>query len=224
MTYPEIIDIVLRTFQVALVAILAITVPGIALGFALARHSFRGKSLIETLVALPMVLPPVAVGLLLLLTFSQTTPVGAFIQNTLGWQIVYTWKAAAIAAAVVSFPLLVRSSQQAFHGVPLRLEHVARSLGSHGPRLFFTITLPLARQGVIYGLLLAFCRALGEFGATTMVAGNIPGKTETLALGTYSSVMNNRDREAFVLMGISMVIAFAAMYLAERYVKKTVRQ
>ncbi len=219
MTVAEIISIVLRTFQVSLVATLGIAVPGIALGFALARWEFKGKSLVETLVALPLVLPPVAVGLLLLLLLSQNTLAGAFITSRLGWQIVYTWKAAAIAAAIVSFPLLVRASQQAFSHVPRRLEQVARSLGSSNLRLFFTVTLPLARQGVSYGLLLAFCRGLGEFGATTMVAGNIPGQTETLALGIYSNVMNNRDSDAFVLMAVSMAIALGAMYLSERYVK-----
>lgn len=224
MTYIEILDIVLRTFQVALAAIFAIAIPGIILGFILARWNFRGKSLVETLVALPMVLPPVAVGLLLLFLLSQNTPTGSFLSDQLGWQIIYTWKAAAIASALVAFPLLVRSCQQAFTSVPYRLEQVASSLGSNRLRLFLTVSLPLARQGIVYGLLLAFCRALGEFGATTMVAGNIRGKTETLALGIYSNVMNGRDRDAFILMGISLAIAFVAMYLSEGYVKRAAQR
>ncbi|MDP2718882.1 MAG: molybdate ABC transporter permease subunit [Dehalococcoidia bacterium] len=224
MNYMEILDIVIRTFQVAITGVLVIAGPGIFLGYLLARWNFRGKSLVETLVALPMVLPPVAVGLLLLFLFSRNRPFGDFLTEKLGWQIVYTWVAAAIAAAVVSFPLLVRACQQAFSDVPQRLEQVAESLGSGRVRRFFTVSFPLARQGVIYGLLLAFCRALGEFGATTMIAGNIPGKTQTLALGIYSSVINNRDREAFVLMIISVVIAFAAMYFSEGYVKKAVKK
>ncbi len=224
MTYIEILDIVARTFQVAIAGILVIIVPGVLLGFILARWSFKGKSLVETLVALPMVLPPVAVGLLLLFVFSRNKPIGGFLMDEMGWQVVYTWKAAAIAAAVVAFPLLVRSCQQAFSEVPRRLEQVAESLGSGKVRLFFTVSLPLARQGIIYGLLLAFCRALGEFGATTMIAGNIPGKTETLALGIYSNVMTGRDADAVALMGISVVIAFVAMFLSEKYIKKTVKR
>ncbi|MBI4334765.1 MAG: molybdate ABC transporter permease subunit [Chloroflexi bacterium] len=222
MTSADILDIVLRTFQVAFAAVLGIAVPGILLGFILARWNFRGKSFVETVVALPMVLPPVAVGLLLLLLLSQNGITGDFIANRLGWQVIYTWKAAAIASAVVAFPLLVRSCQQAFASVPQRLEQVAESLGSDRPRLFFRVSLPLARQGITYGFLLAFCRALGEFGATTMIAGNIPGKTETLALGIYSNVMNSRDRDAFILMAISVAIAFVAMYLSESYVKRVI--
>lgn len=208
------------TLRVATVATLAILVPGVALGWVLARHRFRGRSVVQTLVALPMVLPPVAVGLLLLLVLSRRFAFGQALETLLGGPVLLTWWAAALAAAVMSFPLLVRSAEQAFLGVPPRLEQVARTLGASRRRVFFAVTLPLAARGLLYGVVFAFARALGEFGATTIVAGNIPGRTETLALGMYARIESFRDGEALVLAGVSTALAFGITLAAEAWLRR----
>jgi molybdate transport system permease protein len=203
------------TIAVGLLSTLLILPPGILLGWLLARRTWRGKALVETVVALPLVIPPVATGLILLKLFGRRGPLGSFFEQTLGIEIVFTWKAVVLATAVMSFPLLVRTVRVAFEEVPVRLEQVARTLGSGPWRVAFTITLPLARRGVLAGTVLAFARALGEFGATIMVAGFIPGKTETLALGIYHSVQLGRDDAALVLLTVSIAIAFAALAISE---------
>jgi molybdate transport system permease protein len=204
--------ILARTLLVGSVAVAAILVPGVALGYLLARGRFPGRSLLESLTALPMVLPPVAVGLVLLLVLGRGGPL-AFLD------VLFTWQAAAIASAVISFPLLVRAAEQAFHEVPVRLEQVARSLGASRWRTFVEVTLPLARRGIAYGTLLAFARALGEFGATTLVAGNIPGRTQTLSLGIYAEIQRGHDGGALTLAAMSAVIAVAATWIGELYLK-----
>lgn len=208
------------TLGVALVATLAILPPGVALAWLLARRDWPGKSLVETLVALPLVIPPVATGLVLLELLGRRGALGGWLAHTFGWDIVFTWRAVAIATAVMSFPLLVRTARVAFEGVDPRLEQVARTLGAGPWRVLATITLPLAARGLAAGMVLAFARALGEFGATAMVAGFIPGQTVTLALAIYQDVQLGRDREAFVLLAISVVIAFAAVWLSERFVRR----
>lgn len=197
-----------RTLGVGITAVAAILVPGVAVGYGLARTRFPGHSLVESLTALPMVLPPVAVGLLLLLLLGRGGPLSFL-------DVLFTWEAAAIASAVIAFPLLVRAAEQAFHEVPTRLEQVARSLGASRWRTFFRVTLPLARRGLAYGALLAFARALGEFGATTLVAGNIPGRTQTLALGIYAEIQRGHDRGALILAAMSAAIAVAATWAGE---------
>lgn len=203
------------TVWVALASTLFILPPGVALAWLLARKQWRGKALVETLIALPLVIPPVATGLILLKLFGRRGLLGSFIEQSLGVEIVFTWRAVVIATAVMSFPLLVRTARVAFEEVPLRLEQVARTLGSGRLRTFFTLSLPLARRGLLAGAVLAFARALGEFGATMMVAGYIPGETGTLALGIYHLVQLGQDDAALVLLAISMVIAFAAVALSE---------
>jgi molybdate transport system permease protein len=173
---------------------------------------------VQALVALPMVVPPVAVGLALLLLLSPRGPLAA-LWSVLGVELVFTWWAAALAAAVVGFPLLVRACEQAFAQVDPRYERVARSLGLARVEAFLRVTLPLARRGVLYGTLLAFTRALGEFGATTLVAGIIPGRTETLALGIYSRVQLGDDAGALWLCAASFAIALAAMLVAEGWLR-----
>ncbi len=193
---------------------------GVALAWLLARRDWPGKSVIETLVALPLVVPPVATGLLLLKLFGRRGPLGSFLENTLGWEIVFTWRAVLLATALMSFPLLVRTARVAFEGVSPRLEQVARTLGASDWRVFATISLPLAARGLIAGTVLAFARALGEFGATIMVAGYIPGKTATLSLSIYHLVQLGRDREAFGLLAISLVLAFGAVWLSEWFLRR----
>ncbi len=193
---------------------------GVALGWLLARREWWGKSIVETLVALPLVIPPVATGLILLKLLGRRGPIGGWLESTFGWEIVFTWRGVVVATAVMSFPLLVRTARVAFEGVSPRLEQVARTLGAGPWRVFARITLPLAARGLIAGVLLSFARALGEFGATIMVAGFIPGQTATLALSIYHSVQLGRDHEALALLAVSVTIAFAAVWASEWFLRR----
>lgn len=219
MTFDETTAIAALTLRVGAVATAVILPPAVALGYRLARREFRGKSTLQAVIALPMVLPPVAVGLGLLLLLGRRGPLGP-LWSLLGVEIVFTWWAAVLAAAVVGFPLLVRACEQSFAEIDPRFEEVSRSLGLGKLRTFFRVTLPLARRGVLYGTLLAFSRALGEFGATTLVAGILPGRTETLALGIYSRVQLGDDAGALVLCGASFAIALTAMLVAEGWLRE----
>ena len=216
---PEILQITIFTLGVAILSTLLILPPGVALGWLLARRHWPGKSVVETLVALPLVIPPVATGLILLKLFGRRGPLGVLCSKVFGTEIVFTWKAVVLATAVMSLPLLVRAARVAFEEVPARLEDVARTLGAGPWRVFFAVSLPLARRGLLAGTVLAFARALGEFGATVMIAGMIPGETITLALGIYHDVQLGHDAAAFVLLGISVVLAFGAVTLSERLLR-----
>ncbi len=208
------------TLGVAALSTLLILPVGIALAWLLARREWRGKSVVETLVALPLVMPPVATGLILLKLLSRRGLVGDWLERSFGWEIVFTWRGVVIATAVMSFPLLVRTARVAFENVNPRLEQVARTLGAGPWRVFASITLPLARRGLVAGALLAFARALGEFGATIMVAGYIPGQTATLSLSIYHLVQLGRDAEAFGLLAVSVAIAFAAVWASEWFLRR----
>lgn len=188
---------------------------GLALAWALARHDWPGKSLVETFVSLPLVMPPVATGLILLQLFGRRGAIGGFLHDKLNFDVVFTWRAVLLALAVMSLPLLVRSARVAFEGVNPRLEQIARTLGAGNWRVFFTITVPLAARGIMAGLVLAFARALGEFGATIMIAGNIPGKTSTLSLAIFQNVQLGQDGAAFRLLAVSVVLAFLAVWWSE---------
>jgi len=193
---------------------------GLALAWALARRNWPGKSLVETLVSLPLVLPPVAMGLILLKLFGRRGPIGAFLHDRLDFDVIFTWHAVLLALGVMSFPLLVRSARVAFEEVNPRLEQIARTLGASRWRVFFSITVPLAGRGIVAGMVLAFARALGEFGATIMVAGNIPGKTSTLSLAIFQDVQLGEDSHAFRLLGVSVVLAFAAVWISELLLRR----
>jgi molybdate transport system permease protein len=219
MSFAEIASIVLLTLRVGVAATIANLIPGIGIGYLLARRKIPGRAFLETFLAMPLVLPPVAVGYLLLVLLSRRGVLGGFLEG-IGIPIVFTWHAAAIAAAVMAFPLLVRSAQQAFTEVPVRLEQVARTLGAGRWRCFWRVSLPLARRGIAYGILLAFLRALGEFGATNLVAGNIPGKTQTVALGIYDAVQTSRDQDAMALALVSIVLSLLAVFLGERFLRR----
>jgi molybdate transport system permease protein len=188
---------------------------GMALAWLLARKDWPGKIFVETLVTLPLVMPPVATGLILLKLFGRRGPVGAFLENQLGVEIVFTWKAVLIALAVMSFPLLVRTMRVGFEQVPARFEQVARTLGASPPRVFFEITLPLAARGIAAGTILGFARCLGEFGATIMVAGAIPGVTETLSVSIFQHIQLGQDAPAFRLLALSIAFSFAALWGGE---------
>lgn len=213
-------QIILFTVAVSALSTALILPLGVPLAWLLARKDWRGKSILETLVALPLVLPPVATGLILLKLLGRRGPIGSFFEDNLGIQIVFTWKAVVIACAVMSFPLLVRAARIAFEEVNPRLEHVALTLGAPPLRAWFTVTLPLAAKGILAGAVLAFARALGEFGATILVAGNIPGKTSTLSLSIYSEIQLGRDGEAFILVAVSAALAFIAVFFSEFLLRK----
>jgi molybdate transport system permease protein len=204
------------SLRMALASLLLVLPPGLALAWWLARKDWRGKALVETLVTLPLVLPPVVTGLVLLQLFGRRGPVGSWLHNTFNCDVVFTWRAVVIALAAMSLPLFVRAARTAFEEVDVKFEQLARTLGAGEWRVFFTITLPLARRGVLAGTLLAFARALGEFGATIMVAGNIPGRTTTLPVAIYQAVENGEDAHAWTLAGVSAVIAFAAVFISEK--------
>jgi molybdate transport system permease protein len=214
----ELAEITGLTLRVAVVATAAILIPGVATGLLLARRRFRGKAVAQAVIALPMVLPPVAVGLALLLLLGRRGPLGP-LWSALGIEVVFTWWAAAIAAGVVGFPLLARACEQAFAAVDPGYERLARTLGLSPLRAFLRVTLPLASRGVIYGALLAFTRALGEFGATALVAGILPGRTETLALGIYARVQLGEDGAALALCAVSFAIALVSMLVAEQWLR-----
>jgi molybdate transport system permease protein len=207
--------VVLFTLGVAALSTLVILPPGIAVALALARYRGPGRSLLETVLSLPLVLPPTAVGILLLELLGRRRPLGAWLAAH-GVEVVFTWKAVLLATAVMSFPLLVRQARTAFEEVDPRLPALARTLGCGPIGAFFRVTLPLARRGVLSGTVLAFSRALGEFGATVMIAGNIPGKTRTLALAIFHESQVGRDDRALALVGVTVVLAFAALWTAER--------
>jgi molybdate transport system permease protein len=196
---------------------------GVLTAWLLARHDWPGKSLVETIVTLPLVMPPVATGLILLKILGRNGVVGKFFFQRLHMDIAFTWRAVLAALAVMSFPLLVRSTRVAIEQVNPRFEQIARTLGAGEWRVFFSITAPLAMRGIIGGTILAFARALGEFGATIMVAGNIPGRTATLSLSTYEAVQLGDDSTAFRLLGISVALAFGAVWTSEWFLRKAPR-
>jgi molybdate transport system permease protein len=208
-------QIVWFTAWVSGLSTLAILPFGLALAWALARREWPGKSLVETLASLPLVMPPVATGLILLKLLGRRGAIGGFLHDRFDFDLIFTWRAVLLALGVMSFPLLVRSARVAFEEVNPRLEQIARTLGASPWRVFFTITVPLAARGIIAGMILAFARALGEFGATIMVAGNIPGKTATLSLTIFQDVQLGQDTHAFRLLGVSVGLAFAAVWGSE---------
>lgn len=215
--------LVLFTVAVATVATLLILAPGVAVAYALARWEGPGRGVVETVLALPMVLPPTAVGLVLLELLAVNGPLGRVLD---GWgvEVVFTPKAVVLASAVMAFPLLVRSARTGFEEVDPRLVAVARTLGDSRVRAFFRVTLPLAWRGVLVGALLAFSRALGEFGATVLVAGNIPGRTQTLSLAIFHRTQLGEDAEALRLAGIAALLAFAAVYATEGVTRRRGRR
>ncbi len=196
---------------------------GLGVAWMLARYDWPGKSLVETVLSLPLVMPPVATGLILLKLLGRRGTVGGFLHNQFGLDVVFTWRGVLIALGIMSFPLLVRSARVAFEAINPRLEQVARTLGASSLRVFCTISLPLASRGIVGGMLLAFARALGEFGATIMVAGNIPGKTSTLSLAIFQNVQLGQDADAFRLLSVSVVLAFAAVWSSEWLMRRRIR-
>ena len=207
------------TLACAMAATIVVLPFGIGLAWLLARRRFPGRSLVETLVSLPLVMPPVATGLILLVLFSRRGVLGGWLDR-LGIEVVFTWKAVVLAMAIMGLPLLVRTARAGFEQIDTRYEDVAATLGARPLRVFLTISLPLAWPSVLAGAVLAFARALGEFGATIVVAGSIPGVTRTLAVAIYSETETGRDAEALTLLLVSVAIAFVALWAANRLAER----
>lgn len=217
----ELAPLVRFTVAVALAAVV-LTLPfGVLLGFWLARTRGALGSVVETLATLPLVLPPTVVGLVLLELFGRNRPLGRWLFDAFGLSVAFTWRAVVVASAVVAFPLLVRTVRTSFESIDPRLESLGRTLGRGPLYVFFTVTLPLASRGIVAGAILAFSRALGEFGATIMVAGSIPGETQTLSLAIFQLVQIGRDAEAYRLAAVTVLVAFAAIWLSEKLVRSS---
>ncbi len=206
-------SIALFTVAMGLISTAITLPPGVLAAYVLARRSFPGKPIVETLLALPLVVPPVATGFVLLQLFGRNSIVGrAF--DAAGLDIVFTWKAVVLAMAVMSLPLIVIAVRAGFEQVDTRYERVAATLGASPVRVFLTISLPLAARSIVAGAILGFARALGEFGATIVVAGGIPGQTQTLSVGIFNLTEAGREADAGRLLLVSVAIAFAAMLAA----------
>ncbi len=216
MLTPEEWSALALSLRVSLCSVALMLLPGIGCAWLLARTRFYGKSVIDAVIHLPLVLPPVVVGFLLLLALGRRGWIGRWLYEWWGVDIAFTWRAAAIAAAVMGFPLLVRAARLSIELVDARVEQAARTLGSSPLRVFVTITLPLALPGVLAGIVLAFARSLGEFGATITFAGNIEGSTRTLPVAIYTyTQMPGGDAAAIRLVVISIVLSLGAMIASE---------
>ncbi len=218
-------SIVLLSLKVALVGTLAILPVAILVALALARGRFWGRSLVNALVHLPLVLPPVVTGYLLLRVFGRRGAVGAFLEDVFGFTFAFRWTGAALAAAVMAFPLIVRAIRLAIENVDHRLEEAAATLGASTFWTIATITLPLALPGVLSGLVLGFAKALGEFGATITFVSNIPGETQTLALAIYSFTQApGGESQVWRLAGLSIAVSFGALLASEALARRLERR
>jgi molybdate transport system permease protein len=217
--------VVVLSLKVALAAMVFSLVPAFAIAWLLARGRFRGRSLVQALVTLPLVLPPVVTGYGLLFLFGKHGPIGGFLENTFGIVFAFRWTGAALAAAVMAFPLMVRPIQLSIEAADPGLEDAARTLGASRAMTFLTVLLPLALPGVIAGAILAFARAIGEFGATITFVANIPGETQTMSLAIYSLLQSpTGDAAALRLIVFSIGLAVAAIVASEWFARKLQRQ
>ena len=209
------------SLRIALVATVVALPFGIAVAWLLARKDFWGKSLLDGIVHLPLVLPPVVTGYLLLISFGRRGPIGAFLDEHFGIVFSFRWTGAALACGVMAFPLLVRAIRLSFEAIDRRLEDAAATLGASPFRAFFTVTLPLALPGVIAGMVLCFAKALGEFGATITFVSNIPGETQTISAAIYTlTQVPGGDAAAFRLVVVAIVISLAALIASEWFARR----
>ena len=213
------------SLKVAVASVVGSLPFGLAAAWLLARRSFPGKSLVDGIIHLPLVVPPVVVGYLLLVTLGRRGPVGGWLYDSFGISIAFTWKGAAVAAAVMAFPLMVRAMRLSLEAVDKRLEAAARTLGAGRTRVFLTITLPLMAPGVLAGTVLAFARALGEFGATITFVSNIPGETRTLPIALYTLTQTPEGeaaaaRLALISVGLALTAIVASEWIARRMARR----
>ena len=217
-------EALLLSLKVAVAAVACSLPIAIAVAWLLARKEFPGKSVVNALVHLPLVVPPVVIGYLLLVTLGRKGIVGAWLDETFGIVIAFTWIAAAVASGVMAFPLMVRAIRLSIEAVDTRLEFVARTLGASHVRVLLTVTLPLTLPGIVAGIALAFARCLGEFGATITFASNIPGVSRTLPLALYTALnMPGGEANALRLVVLSMVLAFLALGISELMARRVTR-
>ena len=213
----ELVQVTGFTLLMAAISSVVMLPLGISIAWVLARREFVGRALLETLVSLPLVVPPVATGLLLLKLLGRRGPIGIFLAP-LGIEIVFTWKGVVIAMVVMGLPLLIRTARAGFEQADRRYEEVAATLGARPWRVFWTINLPLARRSVLAGVVLGFSRAIGEFGATVMLAGALPG-ARTISVAIYRNAELGRDAAAMTLIAVSLTIGFVAVYFSNRLVR-----
>ncbi|HZW75845.1 MAG TPA: molybdate ABC transporter permease subunit [Caldimonas sp.] len=206
------------TLKVAGWATVLNLVLGIAIGFAMARLRFVGRDVLDAVLTLPMVMPPTVLGYYLLVLIGSHSPLGAWLIAHFGIRLIFTWQGAVIAATVVAFPLVFKAARAAFENIDPQLEDAARTVGVREIAVFFRVTLPLAWRGILAGLLLSFARALGEFGATLMVAGSIPGRTQTMSIAVYEAVQAGQDDAANFLVAVTSIVCIAVLLSAGRLV------
>jgi molybdate transport system permease protein len=204
------------TLKVAGCATAINLVLGVAVGWLLARHRFIGREFVDAVLTLPLVLPPTVMGYYLLVLIGKRGWLGSWLMSTFGINLIFTWQGAVLAATIVAFPLVLRSARTAFEAVNPQLEQAARVLGLGEWAVFFRVTVPMAWPGILAGVLLVFARSLGEFGATLMVAGSIPGRTQTLSVAVYEAVQAGQDDQANFLVAITSIVCIVVLLSAGR--------
>ncbi len=207
------------TLKVAGVATLLSFLAGVILAFLVARSRFWGREGLDSLCTLPLVMPPTVLGYYLIVLIGNKGWLGRWLKATFGISLIFTWQGAALAAAVVSLPLIYKSARAAFEGVDHNLENAARTLGASEAGVFLRVSLPLAWRGILAGTMMAFARAMGEFGATLMVAGNLPGKTQTLSIAVYDAMQSGNDQAATILVIIISTVCLAILVVSSRALK-----
>ena len=204
------------SLKVAVIATAVSLAAGLALAYALAHYRFRGRDILDALVTLPVVLPPTVLGYYLLVLLGRNTILGRIYESIFGTSLVFTWQAAVVAASIHSIPLLVKSARAAFESLDRNMENAARTLGASEWRIFFRVTLPLARRSILAATIFAFARALGDFGVTIMIAGNIPGKTQTMAVAIYDAVESGNTLAANAMVLVISALAIGILYWTNR--------
>ncbi len=217
---PDAIVPLLLTLKVASLATIFASLVGVAFGKLLGRKRTFTRDVAESLLTLPLVLPPTVLGYYLLVVLGHNGFIGAWMMRWFGVSLIFTWQGAVVAAAIAAFPLILRAARASFSDVDAQLENAARSLGASESEVFFRITLPLAWRGILAGALLAFARAMGEFGATLMVAGSLPGRTQTLSLAIYDAVMAGDDSRATSMVIVSLVTAVVLLIVAAQLLQR----
>ena len=218
-TSQEVLVPLLLTLKVAGWATLLATVLGVAIAFALARPRFPGRAILDAMMTLPMVMPPTVLGYYILIVVGRRGPIGAWLESNFGISLIFTWQGAVIASSIVALPLVYKAAMTAFEGVDRQMEQAARVLGKSEWEVFVRVTLPLAWHGILAGSMLGFARALGEFGATLMVAGNLPGRTQTLSIAIYDAVEAGRDNVANFLVIVTSIVCITILVASGRLLK-----
>lgn len=208
------------SLRVASLATLFAFAIGVTVAFGLSRAKFFGKEALDAVLTLPLVLPPTVLGYYLIVLFGRKGLIGGWLYDTFGYSLIFTWQGAVVAGTVVSLPMVFKSARAAFEGVDPNYEHAARTLGLSEAAIFFRVSFPLAWRGILAGTMLAFARAMGEFGATLMIAGNLPGKTQTLSMAVYSAVQSGNDRLANILVIIMSVACLGILVCSGKLLKQ----